>query len=106
VAAAAAASISMASVLGGSGASVKREEKMRRSASAGWARGGQEGRGGRTRRLSGPTHLGPKSETKIGVHGQARTMLSVWIGPLDCGFPIFLSALTRSDAGCSFGLAR
>jgi hypothetical protein len=62
---------------------------MRRSASAGWARGGQEGRGGRTCALSGPTHFEPKSKAEMGAHGQARTALSVWVGPLGCGFPIF-----------------
>jgi hypothetical protein len=93
-------------VLGGSGAPVEREGKMRHSASAGWARGGQEGRGGRTRALSGLTHFGPKSEAEMGAHGQARTVLSVWVGPLGCGFPIFLSVQTRSDAGWSFGSAR
>jgi hypothetical protein len=25
----------------------------------------------------------------MGAHGQARTALSVWVGPLGCGFPIF-----------------
>jgi hypothetical protein len=79
---------------------------MRRSASVGWARGGQEGRGGRTRALSGPTHFGPKSEAEMGAHGHDRTALSVWVGPLGCHFPIFLSARTRSDAGWSFGSAR
>jgi hypothetical protein len=72
---------------------------MRRSASVGWAWGGQEGRGGRTRALSGPTHFGPKSEAKMGAHGQARTVLFVWVEPLGCDFPIFLSTWTRSDAG-------
>jgi hypothetical protein len=79
--AAVAASTSMASILGGSGAPVEREGKMRRSASIGWARGGQEGRGGRTRALSGPTHFGLKSEAEMGTRGQARTALSVWVGP-------------------------
>jgi hypothetical protein len=79
---------------------------MRRSASVGWARGGQEGRGGRggggvvgMRALSGPTHFGPKFEAEMSAYGQGRTVLSVWVGPLDCGFSIFLSAQTHSDAG-------
>jgi hypothetical protein len=59
------------------------------STSVGWARDRQEGRGGRTHALSGPTHFGPKSEAEMGAHGQARTVLSVWVGPLSCGFPIF-----------------
>jgi hypothetical protein len=65
---------------------------MRRSASVGWARGGQEGRGERTRALSRPTHFGPKSETQIGAHREDRTALPVCVGPLGCDFPIFLSA--------------
>jgi hypothetical protein len=79
---------------------------MRCSASVGWASGGQEGRGRRTRAMSGPTHFGPKSEAEMGAHGQARTALSVWVGSLGCGFPIFLSARTLSNAGWSFGSAR
>jgi hypothetical protein len=46
---------------------------MRRSASVGWVRGGQEGRGERTRVLSELTHFGPKSEAEMGAHGQDRT---------------------------------
>jgi hypothetical protein len=38
---------------------------------------------GRTRRLSGPTHFGPKSKTEMGTRGYIRTTLSVWIIPLD-----------------------
>jgi hypothetical protein len=79
---------------------------MRCSASVGWARGGQEGHAGRTRALSGPTHFKPKSEAEIGAHGQARTALSVWVRPLGCGFLIFLSVRTRSNAGWSFRSAR
>jgi hypothetical protein len=79
---------------------------MRRYASVGWARGGQEGRGGRTHVLSGSTHFGPKSEAKMDAHGQARTVclgraaglqfphfsvhadtfghgVVIWIGPLE-----------------------
>jgi hypothetical protein len=65
---------------------------MRRSASVGLARGGQEGRGGRMRALSGPTHFGPKSEAEMGARGQDRTVLSIWVRPLGCHFPILVSA--------------
>jgi hypothetical protein len=51
-------------------------------------------------------YFGSKSEAKIGAHGQARTVLSVWVGLLGCGFPIFLSTRTLLDAMWSFGSAR
>jgi hypothetical protein len=74
---------------------------MRRSASVGWAQGGsgQEGRGGRTRALSGPTHFEPKSEAEMGAREHNRTALSVWVGPLGYHFPIFVSTQIRSDVG-------
>jgi hypothetical protein len=76
---------------------------MRCSASVGWAMSRQEGRGGRTRALSGPTYFGPKSEAEMGAHGQARTALFVWVGPLGCGFPIFLSTRTLWTRGSRLG---
>jgi hypothetical protein len=44
--------------------------------------------------LSGPTHFMPKFEAEMGAHGQDRTVLSVWVGPLGCHFPILVSADT------------
>jgi hypothetical protein len=78
----------MACVLSESGTPVEREGKNEALFLCRLARDGQEGRGGRTRTLSRPTHFGPKSEAEIGAQGQDQTALSVWVGPLGCDFPI------------------
>jgi hypothetical protein len=52
-------------------------------ACVGWAWGGQGGAPGRTRELSGPTHFGLKSETRMDARGHVWTALFVWVAPLD-----------------------
>jgi hypothetical protein len=85
--------------LGRSGVPVEREGKNEAICLCRLGPGRTRGTWGRTRVLSGPTHFGPKSEAEMGARGQYRTVLSVWVGPLGCYFPIFLSARTRSNAG-------
>jgi hypothetical protein len=45
--------------------------------------GRTRGTRGRTHGLSRPTHFGPKSETGMSARGRVRTVLSVWVAPLD-----------------------
>jgi hypothetical protein len=85
--------------LGGSGVPVEREGKNEAICLCRLGPGRTRGTRGEDACAVWADAFRAKSETKMGARGQDQTVLSVWVRPLGCHFPILIFVRMRSDAG-------